>query len=293
MIYYLGVDGGGTSTNFKLYNNEGQLMEEISLPSIHFMKATQEEMITTLKQSYDHFKKLNYEPSNFKVVLGLGGYGANPDIRKIIEEATYEVYPQATLMNDAQLALISALNNEDGIFVISGTGSIALYQSEGQQTRSGGFGYLIGDEGSAFWIGKKIIERFTKESDNRIPQTELTPAILQYFKLDNPQQLIQVIANSKDNYRALLAELSGAMHNIESVQDIYKQAGIELAELANSFKTINNETPVAFGGSVLLKNQTVKQTAINHLNDNLVYTESNNEPEYTAYLINQTQSTNK
>ncbi len=288
MIHYLGVDGGGTSTNFKLYNEEGKLVESISLPSIHFMKVNKDEMIKILTQANEHFKSKNYTPSNFKIVMGLGGYGANQEIRTVIEYAVYKVFPQAKLMNDAQLALVSALSNKNGIFLISGTGSIALRQENGILTRCGGYGYLLGDEGSAFWIGKKILERFIKESDDRLPKTNLTPAVMEYFKISNPHELIQIIADKKDIYRELLAQLSGAMHAIDSIRDIYENAGMELALLANSFNPTEN-TPLAFGGSVLLKNEVVRSAVLKSLNSNLVFLESQNDPEYAAFLINQTE----
>ena len=281
MTYYLGIDGGGTNTRCTLYDQEGTKIDTLTLPSIHFMKVSPKQMSDTLNEAKQYFKKTNH---SIKVALGLGGYGANEDIRKLIETAVYSVFPSALIMNDAQLALHASLGQDDGIFLISGTGSIALYQKDKIQTRRGGFGYLIGDEGSAFWIGKKILERFTQEVDTRIPRTDLYEKMMTHLKLNSPQDIIKVIADQNDNYRNFLAQLSYTMKDCEGVEDIYTQAGHELARLANSFQ-YEKSTPLAIGGSVLQNNNIVRNSLIKNLNPDLAFINTPHEAEYAAYRL--------
>lgn len=284
MIYYLGIDGGGTHTRCSIYDQEGILIDILTLPSIHFMKVSPQQMIETLNEAKQYFEQKIESDQEIRVALGLGGYGANPDIRKLIENAVYTVYPKALIMNDAQLALHANLGQDDGIFLISGTGSIALYQKDTNQTRRGGFGYLIGDEGSAFWIGKKILEQFTQEADTRIPRTKLYDLMMTHLNLDSPQDIIKVIDDQNVHYRNFLAQLSYTMKDCSGVKDIYIQAGYELARLANSFQYEKN-TPLAIGGSVLQNNKIVRDSLIKNLDPALTFINTPHEAEYAAYRL--------
>ena len=63
---------------------------------------------------------------------------------------------------------------EDGISVIAGTGSMAYGEYEGRSARAGGWGELIGDEGSAYWIAREGMNLFSRMSDGRAPRGPLS-----------------------------------------------------------------------------------------------------------------------
>lgn len=66
-----------------------------------------------------------------------------------------------------------ALDGENGIVIIAGTGSIALALKDNIVTRCGGWGSQLGDEGSAYWIAKKMLSIFCQEVDGRLEKTKL------------------------------------------------------------------------------------------------------------------------
>ena len=71
-------------------------------------------------------------------------------------------------------SLAGSLAGKDGVNIVSGTGSIGLGKdSTGTFARCGGWGDYVGDEGSAHWIGKKTLEIFSKEADNRLEKGDL------------------------------------------------------------------------------------------------------------------------
>lgn len=88
------------------------------------------------------------------VVAGISGYeghvvGARPDLPS----------ERVTLMHDAPVAHAAAFRDESGVLVIAGTGSVAFARSQSGRTQTvGGWGYLFGDEGSAFWIARSAFE---------------------------------------------------------------------------------------------------------------------------------------
>lgn len=270
----LGIDAGGSFTRYAVYDLEGKLLEHHVSDSLHFMKVGFDGIEKALR-NMSHVLDYNF----VTLVIGMAGYGKDPQVRKSIEEAVYPVFPNASLMSDAEMAMISALEYQEGIYCISGTGSIAFMGQE----RRGGFGYLIGDEGSAFWIGKKIIEVFSKEADGRLEKTEVYSSVMEYFKMEDPYQLISIL--NKGPYRELLAGLAKVCSTIDSVEYIYEAAGKELAGLVNGFKC-KEGTQVALGGSVLLHNERVRQSFISNLEAQYRIKETNHSVEYAAVIIN-------
>ncbi|HEY3065572.1 MAG TPA: BadF/BadG/BcrA/BcrD ATPase family protein [Methylomirabilota bacterium] len=70
------------------------------------------------------------------------------------------------VMSDAQAALLGALDGESGVLVLAGTGSIVLGRARsGRWARAGGLGPLLGDEGSAFWMGREWLRAMARDGD--------------------------------------------------------------------------------------------------------------------------------
>ena len=97
---------------------------------------------------------------------------------------------QVQLVNDAELAL-EALPGRCGVCLIAGTGSIALGRDPtGHQARTGGWGHIVGDEGSGYDIGRRALQAILQAADGRGPQTSLQAALLRAWELATPLDLI-------------------------------------------------------------------------------------------------------
>ena len=284
----LGIDAGGTHTRFVLFNEKGETVHTQVLDSMHFMKVGYDGIRSTLRQYSDSMKKLGYDSDNFKVAIGIAGYGQDPSIRSEIEKAIYSVFKEVKIFNDAQFAHLAALENNDGVFVISGTGSIALAKHQDTFTRSGGFGYLIDDAGSAYWIGKHILESFVRQVDGRDEKSPLYDFLLQELDLKDPYQIIQTVFQEKENYRNYVANLAGLTKNLkdDTLNAIYEKAGAKLAELANVFP-FDTSTKISVGGSVLLNNKRVQESFIKNLKPHFHFVKPTTSVEYAAYLLYQ------
>jgi N-acetylglucosamine kinase-like BadF-type ATPase len=80
--------------------------------------------------------------------------------------------------HDGMIALSGALNGEDGIVVIAGTGSMAFGRKGSRTMRAGGWGYIFGDEGGAFWIVKQALRAALRYEEGWGPETRLHPMFL-------------------------------------------------------------------------------------------------------------------
>ena len=174
--YYLGIDAGGTSWEAMLCTSdykitiqewfEGMNLRSVTNPNIPAFKVR--EILTEMTRMA---RILPYHVTN--IVLAGAGVG-DPIQREAILKSCNSIIPNnpCMIVSDADAALEGAFAGGPGIIIISGTGSIALGKdSFGKVARSGGYGYLLGDEGSGFWIGREAMRRCLDEhySGNEIP----------------------------------------------------------------------------------------------------------------------------
>ncbi|PRR81788.1 N-acetylglucosamine kinase [Clostridium vincentii] len=242
-MYYIGVDGGGTKTSFSLMDREENIIETIERGACHHNQVGLRGMGRIIQEGIESLIKSNSISKNAIncVCLGLAGYGKVEKINREIDKALKEISSgiNYVVYSDVHIARAGALNKEDGIVIISGTGSIAYAINNGENRRAGGWGHSIGDEGSAYWIGKKTIEYFSKEADGRFEKGPLYYLMKEELKIDNDYDLIVYVNNEIRNSRREIAKLSkicteAAKQGDQNAIKIFKEAAFELAALVNT-----------------------------------------------------------
>lgn len=104
-------------------------------------------------------------------VLGLPGFGEVPAHDAAMQELLHRLLPiPFEPMNDVFLAHLGALGGGAGVLVLSGTGSMAVARGPLGMARVGGWGDVLGDEGSAGWIGREALALATRALDGRAPE---------------------------------------------------------------------------------------------------------------------------
>jgi N-acetylglucosamine kinase-like BadF-type ATPase len=124
--------------------------------------------------------------------LGMAGAGRTEEQKTLTQLAQADaVAEQVRVIGDAEPLLPAAFPDAVGVALISGTGSLAWGRdATGGVQRSGGWGYLLGDEGSGYWLAMAALQAVAKAIDGRGPQTALIGAALQHFQVSQPPLLI-------------------------------------------------------------------------------------------------------
>jgi N-acetylglucosamine kinase-like BadF-type ATPase len=142
------------------------------------------------------------------------------------------------LCNDGETLLCGGLKSLEGYCLIAGTGSIAQGRSkDGQLVRSGGQGYMLGDEGSGAWIGKTAIARTLRSLEKRDLATNMLLPILENTNLAQAGDLIQYVHHDADKAKiaALAPVVSAAANGGDPLAvDIIRTGVKELAMLVES-----------------------------------------------------------
>lgn len=293
-MYYIGIDGGGTKTKFALYDENGVSFAETVLGTCHILQVSKEDIISNLKEGVqcllDQYPKAT---SHLKIGIGLAGYGQNPVLRKEIEDICDQAFLNIpyTLTNDVETALNGALNGQAGIMVIAGTGSIALAKHDNQEIRCGGWGYSLGDEGSAYWIARKLLAVFCKQSDGRLPKTYLYDALKQYLEIKEDHELIPYMNTVIHNERDKIAKMAVVVYQAARHQDsyaikIYEEAALEIAMLLNTLaKTFDEPVTASYIGGVFKADDYILEPLKYYLDSKITLIPPLYPPEYGAYLL--------
>lgn len=239
MGYYIGVDGGGTKTEFALSKADGKPVYSIIrsgcsyqslgvIAAVDFVKRGIYELLAAAGVTMEEC---------VGCCVGMPCYGENPELDKVMASRLRSgIIPIPVYMvNDVEVGWAGSMECREGIHVVSGTGSIAYGQGkDGQSARCGGWNEFFGDEGSGYWIGRKAMELFSKESDGRVKRGALYDIVRREFALVNDFYFVDVIKERLAPYRAEVAafqhyNLEAARAGDEAAAELYRLAAAELA----------------------------------------------------------------
>jgi glucosamine kinase len=193
-LHVLGIDAGGTKTVCQLANEEGEVLAEARRGGANLQAAGELEVEKVLHDVMEEaIGDLDVRPS--AICLGIAGVDRPEDahvVRAIMKRIGYQA--KVLVVNDALVALEAGAPEEPGVVVIAGTGSIAYGRNgQNQAARAGGWGYMLGDEGSGYWIGRAALRAVLREADRRGPATQLTGLLLHYYGVAKAQDLIHQV----------------------------------------------------------------------------------------------------
>lgn len=196
-FYVLGIDAGGTKTVCQLADETGVVLAEVRGPGANLQAAGELQVEKVLHDLMEEaIGDRGIMPA--AICLGIAGVDRQDDaalVRGLMKRIGYKA--RVIVVNDALVALEAGCPNEPGVVIISGTGSIAYGRNAaGEAARAGGWGYVLGDEGSGYWIGRAALRAVLREADRRGTKTALTPLLLRHFGVSQAQNLIHEVYHS-------------------------------------------------------------------------------------------------
>jgi N-acetylglucosamine kinase-like BadF-type ATPase len=199
------------------------------------------------------------------VCLGTAGVDRQEEkniMESIIKSTGYR--GKTIITNDAVTALYGGVGSGEGIIIISGTGSICYGRnSKGEVFRTGGWGHIIGDEGSGYDIGVKALRHIMRSFDGREGETLMASMILGHLNIKSPEGLVPYIYRSGAGKKEIagLAKIvdEAYLSGDSAALNILKEAAFELylccktvvERLDLNYKPVT----IAVNGSVLTKNK--------------------------------------
>lgn len=242
MSYVLGIDGGGTKTLCYLADTGGRILGRGESGPSNFQAVGRQEAAKSLNAAvHQALGEYGISVSQVSTVcLGMAGVNKPGDkeiARILLEQTGYG--GRMIIENDAVIALAGATAKEWGVVVISGTGSIAFgINKKGERRRAGGWGYLLGDEGSGYDIGRKGLIAAFRSFDGRSEKTLLEKLYMEHFNVNRMEEIMtKVYEEGMERHQiAALAKIvfRGAELDDRVSREIFEDAGEELVSAART-----------------------------------------------------------
>jgi N-acetylglucosamine kinase-like BadF-type ATPase len=234
---FLGVDGGGTKTAYALIDKEGRLRARYVGASVSHLAEgfarAQEILIDGIRRV---LATAGAPPADIAFAfLGLPAYGEDSTTTAQLDMLPAPLLDSKRYRcgNDMVCSWAGSLCCEDGISVIAGTGSMAYGIYDGREARAGGWGEVIGDEGSAYWIAREGMNLFSRMSDGRAARGPLYELVRARLGIKLDLDLCARIYGPQASTRGAFAQFAPFVHDAAQAGDaqaaaIFHRAAQEL-----------------------------------------------------------------
>lgn len=240
-MLYLGIDGGGSKTAYLLEDAAGNRLREMTGEGISWREGGVERVLSRLGEAFSTLECLR-QSGPLCLCAGIPCYGENQEMDAQITAGLAALLPgsRRMLVNDAVLSWAGALGCRPGVSVVAGTGSLAYGRNgAGEEARCGGWSEHFSDEGSAYWLGLRTVNLYTRQADGREARGPLWALLRREMHANSDEVLLNAIEREVLPSRKRVAALQRVLLQAAQEGDraaiiLYRRAGCELAEMATT-----------------------------------------------------------
>jgi len=240
------VDGGGSKTGFQLIDADGRELARARTGTIDHGQVGIDGAAGRLADGLDALftaAGLHREDLAFGY-FGLPAYGEDARAAEQLEELPARLlgHRRYACGNDMVCSWAGSLAGADGVNVVAGTGSIGYGERQGRSARAGGWGNLIGDEGSGYWIASRALTLFSRMSDGRAPKGPLHAIFKSELGLERDLELCSLVGaggplGARDRVAALCPLVArAAVQGDAAAATIFSDAARELAAIVEAVR---------------------------------------------------------
>jgi N-acetylglucosamine kinase-like BadF-type ATPase len=275
--FWIGLDCGGTRTRGVLADDTLQVRARAEGGPGNPLSAGMPAAARAYRTTVRRLLRSSGVPADRVRGVGLGAAGAGrPEEQRRIRAVLERLLPGAGVRvdTDGMIALLGATRGAPGIVVIAGTGSFVLgIDRGGARVRGGGWGPLLGDEGSGAALGRAAIGSVLRAEDGRGPRTTLRGRVLEHFGATDVGDLVGRIyrdpppaAEFARLWPALVEEARGGD---AAARSILRRGGADLAEtveaVARRLDFGRGRFPLIVSGGVLSGDSLLRRTLVRRL----------------------------
>ncbi len=249
---FLGIDGGGTKTEFVVVSSEGYIIKRLFKKGCNPNDIGFEESLKILSNGIDDV--MTEYPSVKAAFLGIAGATAG-DYSKRLRSEFEKKYPQTVFEVKSDAYNLFAIDERADMVVISGTGSVVFVRTDDGCKRIGGWGYLLDRAGSAYDVGADALREALRQEDYGESPSLLYKMLLKKINTTCVWEHINTIYNEGKPYIAGLASTVFEAYGKgdKKAQRIVDDTAKALAERLNSGVELYGANPIAIAGGGLFE----------------------------------------
>ncbi len=262
MIYLLGIDGGGSTVRVVVTGSDYIVLGESHGSTVNPNLVGRDAALQTIQSAVRQAVAAANLTLEDISAAGIGVAGADSVHSETwVREVVSGILPTAEIApsSDHEIALVGAHGQRRGILVLAGTGSLASgVGASGEYMLVGARGYLLGDEGSGYWIGMEALKAIIRADDGRSLPSSLTGLFLARFDLPDVPAVIPWLYHSGVSRTKEIATFAGTvLEQAEQGDKVASEIALRAAdELALSVRALRHRLdmeslPIAFAGGLL------------------------------------------
>ena len=235
-----GIDGGGTKSTGLAGDEFGNILAKSEAGATNPNVVGITDCAKTIFEIIsDCSQQIGCDLRDYRaIVVGLSGAGGDTNRKKILEAINSHYKTKGTsslpitIETDARTALEGAFDGSSGVVVIAGTGSVVMGKtSRGDIVRTGGWGRILGDEGSGYYIGREALAAVAQHLDKRGDAGRLPDAIAKKFQWKTREDIVTAVYQDHVDIASLAPVVfETAKENDMVSQRILQKAATSLAE---------------------------------------------------------------
>lgn len=295
--FYIGIDSGGTKFEIVITDFQKKVIYSGKYPSCHYSvhgaEKTAEVLSGYIRKST---KKKSLKLEHCKgICFGIAGAREEFDRKKLTRLFKNKLgVKNITVVTDAKNAITAAFNGGDGIILIAGTGSVLYGKYKGKLNRVGGWGRILGDQGSGFIIGRDGLRELVKEYDERglgKEESIFSKLVRKRFNITSKNIVDKVFAQHFEIQRVVECVIEAAEKKDKVCLKIVNQAAEDLLnniKLYLKLAKVKRKIEIAFIGSVIENDHILSQAlrrGIKRDLKNVSVVKKRNEPTMGAIYI--------
>jgi N-acetylglucosamine kinase-like BadF-type ATPase len=242
MRWLFGIDGGGTRSRLRIETTGAEFIGYLEGKSTNLHALGRETVLANVRALFaEAYGTLGLNVADcaagFAGSAGIDGEASHDEFLGLLAEASGVSAPLGC-GNDSEPALAGAHLSTEGMLLIAGTGSIALIRTgDGQMYRAGGWGHILGDEGSAYKVAFDAIVRSIRSAEGRDLPTGLLEEAYRHFGLKTLDDFLPLVAEMTE--KAVIADFASRVVACRDrgdplAVDLFDIAARELSLLAKS-----------------------------------------------------------
>lgn len=194
-------------------NEEGQIISHVTKGSSYYIQTQFAGFQRVLMEGISevcHEADIEIDEINYSF-LGIPAFGEAEQDSRRLGTIVQEIVRNGRFRcgNDVEAGWAGSLACRPGINLVAGTGSIGFGKDpSGGTARAGGWGDFCGDEGSAYWLGTRLLSLFGKEADGREAKTPLYDIVRSHFGINRDFDLISIVYDLLKLQRDEIAKLA-------------------------------------------------------------------------------------
>jgi glucosamine kinase len=238
----VGVDAGGTGSRAVVVR-DGAVVERRDLGPLNLILHA---------DAVDRLAELLTDVRATAAGLGLAGLRSAVDGERVATALTARTGARIAVGDDTDAALAGAFRGGPGVVVIAGTGSGAAGRDgAGREVRVGGHGFLLGDEGGGYWIGREAVRAALRAQDGTGPPTALRGVVDRAFRsVESVEREVHERPTDRQLFARLVPAVAAAAGEDAEARRILADAAAHLVDLAEAVRARLGPLRVAGVGGI-------------------------------------------